>query len=212
MKYLLCILVSYLIGSINPAYYFGKKKGINIKKEGSKNAGASNAVILLGKSIGAICALLDIGKACFAIRFCQRLFPTLANVFAVSGTACILGHIFPFYMKFKGGKGLACLGGVVLMYDLKFFFLFLLIEVIIALLTDYICFVPITASVFFPFAYGILTSNAIGALIFGIAAIVILLKHVENIKRIHVGREMRLSFLWNRDNEIKRVTRDNNDE
>ena len=117
MKYLLCVLISYLIGTVNPAYLFGKRKGVDIKNEGSKNAGASNAVILLGKAIGIICALLDIGKACFAIHFCRRLFPTLANVFAISGTACILGHIFPFYMKFKGGKGLACLGGVVLMYD-----------------------------------------------------------------------------------------------
>lgn len=212
MKYLLCVVISYLIGTVNPAYLFGKRKGVDIKNEGSKNAGASNAVILLGKAIGIICALLDIGKACFAIHFCRRLFPTLANVFAISGTACILGHIFPFYMKFKGGKGLACLGGVVLMYDWKFFLLFLLAEIIIALATDYICFVPITASVIFPIAYGILSSNAIGALIFGIAAIVILSKHVENIKRIQEGKEMRLSFLWNRDNEIKRVTREDNDE
>ena len=167
MRYLLCVIISYLIGTFNPSYIVGVKKSINVKEKGSKNAGASNALILFGKVVGVVCALLDIGKACLAIALCRKIFSGLSYVFAIAGTSCIIGHIFPFYLKFKGGKGLACLGGVVLMFDFRYFLLLLAAELVIALATDYICFVPITASVIFPVSYGILRGDVIGALILG---------------------------------------------
>ncbi len=205
MKYLLCILIGYLVGSFNPSYLLAKLHGIDIKKKGSGNAGASNALIIFGKLRGVICALIDIAKATFVIWGMELLFPDLDYAFAVTGVACILGHIFPFYIKFRGGKGLACLGGMILAYDWRVFLIMLAAAVVVALVTNYICFVPMSASVVFPVVYGIMSSDWIGALILCVSTAVILFKHVENIKRIRKGTELRLSYLWKKKEELERM-------
>ena len=205
MKYIVCSLIGYCIGTINPSFLIAKKQGVDIRKEGSGNAGASNALIILGKLTGVICALLDISKACLALFLTQTLFPGAKYAFAITGTACIVGHIYPFYMKFKGGKGLACLGGIILYYNWRVFLIMLAIEIIIALATDYICFVPLTASVAFPIVYVLGEKNIWGGMILFIATTVMIIKHIENLKRIRSGTEMRLSYLWHPDPEIERI-------
>ena len=137
MTILCCILIGYLIGTINPAYIIGKLRGIDVRKEGSKNAGASNAFIIFGKVLGIFVVFFDIGKACFAIALTDTLFPTFTWSYALTASACILGHIFPFYMKFKGGKGLATLGGAVLMFNPRVLLIMLAIAVAIAFATKY---------------------------------------------------------------------------
>lgn len=205
--YLICILVGYLIGTINPSYIIARIRGFDIRKKGSENAGASNAVITMGKKTGIPCAIFDILKATAVVLVMGKIFPSLSYNFAVTSTSCILGHIFPFYMGFKGGKGLACLGGVVLAYRPLLFISLLAVEIVIALATKYICFVTITGSVIFAVSYGILERDLISALILGVAAAVILAKHVKNIKRIFLGTEARFSMLWNRQKEMDRLTR-----
>ena len=205
MKYVLCILIGYLIGTINPSYIIAKLRGFDIREKGSKNAGASNALILFGKVIGVGCALLDIVKATFAIWLCGKLFPEIAYSFAVTGVACILGHVFPFYMKFKGGKGLACLGGMILAFDWRVFLIMLTIEIVVAIVTDYICFVPLTASVIFPVVYGIMRRDVWGALIVALILPLMLYKHKENLRRIKQKTEMPFSFLWNKDKALEKT-------
>lgn len=206
LKALICILIGYTIGTINPSYLIAKIKGFDIRKRGSGNAGASNALIVFGKAVGVFCAFFDIYKACFAIELTRRvIFPDYGLAFIVTGAAAIIGHMYPFYMKFKGGKGLACLGGVVLMYDWKFFLILLAIEIIVVLATDYICFVPMTASVIFPIAYGFFEKSFQGACIFLIATILILFKHAENIVRIRSKTELHFSYLWNKEKELERM-------
>lgn len=205
MKYLLCILIGYLIGSVNPSYIIAKFRGFDIREKGSKNAGASNALMIFGKVIGVGCALLDIAKAAFAIWLCGKLFPELACSFAVTGVACILGHVFPFYMKFKGGKGLACLGGMILAYDWRVFLVMLTAEIVVAIVTDYICFVPITASVVFPIVYGFMRRDLWGALIIALLFPLMLYKHNENLKRIKQKTEMPFCFLWNKDKALAKT-------
>lgn len=184
MEYVLCILIGYLIGAINPSYIIAKIRGFDIREKGSKNAGASNALILFGKVLGVSCALFDIAKATFAIWLCGKLFPELTYSFAVTGVACILGHVFPFYMNFKGGKGLACLGGMILAFDWRVFLIMLAAEIVVAIVTDYICFVPLTASAVFPIVYGIMCRDVGGALIIALIFPLMLYKHKENLKRI----------------------------
>lgn len=205
MKYVLCILIGYLIGAINPSYIIGKIRGIDIRQKGSKNAGASNALILFGKVLGIGCALFDIAKATFAIWLCGKLFPELTYSFAVTGVACILGHVFPFYMDFKGGKGLACLGGMILAFDCRVFLIMLAAEIIVAIVTDYICFVPLTASAVFPIVYGIMRQDARGALIIWLILPLMIYKHKENLKRIKQKTEMPFSFLWNKDKALAKT-------
>lgn len=205
MSYVLCILLSYLIGTINPAYIFSKIRGFDIRQKGSGNAGASNVLIVLGKAWGVLCAVLDIAKAMLAIHFCHMLFPSLAYGFSVSGVFCVIGHIFPFYMKFKGGKGLACIGGMILRYDPLVFLAMLLLEGVLVLVTNYICFVPMTAVILFPVIYGVMEKDLIGALILCVLIPVVFYKHKENLKRIKNGTELRFSYLWNKEKEIERL-------
>jgi glycerol-3-phosphate acyltransferase PlsY len=205
MPYLWCVLMGYLTGTLNPAYLTARLKGVDIKKKGSGNAGASNALILFGKAVGVLCALFDMAKAALIIRLALRLFPDTPHVFALTAAACILGHIFPFYMKFRGGKGLACLGGAILAYHPPAFAVMLTLEIVIVMVTKYICFVPITASVLFAILYGVLERDPVGGAVLAAVCVVIFCKHVENLRRIRAGSELRISYLWNRDGEIERL-------
>jgi len=205
MEFLYCGIIGYLIGTVNPSYLIAKLKGFDIRTRGSGNAGASNAMILFGKLLGAACAVFDIAKAYFAILLSELMFLEFRYAFAVTGVACVIGHIFPFYMKFKGGKGLACLGGMVLFFDWRVFLIMLIGAVAIALITDYICFVPITASFAFPFVYGFMKGDLFGPIILSVVAVVMILKHIENLQRIKSGTEMHLSFLWKPNEEMERM-------
>ena len=204
MAYLISALLGYGLGCINPAYILARLNGFDIREKGSKNAGASNIIITLGKARGFFCAAFDIAKATLAVLLTGWFF-TSVDTFAVTAAASILGHIFPFYMDFRGGKGLACLGGVILAYDLRVFGIMVAAELVILLLTKYICFVPITASAALPFVYGFMRRDLWGALLLGAVAVVIFIKHFVNLKRIWEGSELRITYLWNRDNEARRL-------
>ncbi len=210
MNILWCVLLGYLLGSINPSYIIGMIKGFDIRKKGSGNAGASNALIVMGKWVAIVSAVFDIAKAWFSYWFAQNFWAFMVVGYnisgAVAGAACIIGHILPIFMKFRGGKGLACLGGVILAFDSKVFVAMLMAELIIVLIVDYICIVPMTASVIFPAIYSVKTNNWIGGLILLVPGILMFLKHIENIKRIRKGKEAHLSFLWKRNEEIARLT------
>jgi glycerol-3-phosphate acyltransferase PlsY len=205
MPYLWCALMGYLTGTLNPAYLTAWLKGVDIKKRGSGNAGASNALILFGKAVGVLCALFDIAKAALIVRLAMHLFPENPHAFALTAAACILGHIFPFYMKFRGGKGLACLGGAILAYHPLVFAVMLTLEIVIVLVTKYICFVPMTASVLFTILYGVLERDPVGIAILISVCVVIFCKHMVNLRRIRAGSELRISYLWNRDKETARL-------
>ncbi len=210
MNILWCLLLGYLLGSINPSYIIGMLKGFDIRKKGSGNAGASNALIVMGKWVAIFSALFDIAKAWFCYWFADKFLSFIVagqNISgAIAGSACIIGHILPIFMKFKGGKGLACLGGMILAFDTKVFVAMLMVELVIVFIIDYICIVPMTASIIFPAVYSVMTLNWIGGIILFVPGILMFLKHIENIKRIRKGQEAHLSFLWKRNEEIARIT------
>jgi len=195
----------YLLGSFNPSYLIAKSRGVDIHQSGSKNAGASNMVLLFGKAVGLVCAIIDILKICLAVKLTRMMFRHSVYAYAFTSVACILGHIFPFYTNFKGGKGLACLIGAVLMYDRRIFLILFVMAVILVLVTDYICFAPLALSTVFPVVYVMRDHDLWGMLAFGMVAVVMILKHRENIARILKGEEVRISYLWNRDAEVKRI-------
>ena len=205
MEFLVCMIIGYLVGTVNPAYIFGKIKGLDIRKKGSGNAGASNALMLFGKITGALCAVIDITKTVLVINLTTHLFPHYTQAFAVTATCCIIGHIFPFYMGFKGGKGLACLGGMILAFDWRVLLVMLFGELLILLITKYLCFVPITGSCFFVAVYGIFTQDLFGTVILLLSAAVIFTKHMENLRRIAAGTELHISYLWNPEQELQRL-------
>ena len=200
-----CILIGYLLGNISPAYLFGKTKGYDIRKEGSGNAGATNAFILVGKHAFFITAALDILKAFAAWKLCQALFPTLEAAGPIAAVACITGHMYPVFLGFKGGKGLASLGGAVLAWRWKWFLLLLGIAILIAFATRYVCLIAPSMSLVFPACYYWRTGLLSASLILLLPAVPIFIKHWENFVHIREGTEMRTSFIWNKEAELKRI-------
>ena len=200
-----CITISYLIGCINPAYFIARIKGFDIRESGSGNAGGSNALITMGRLIGVFCMIFDIFKAYFAVMLAGKLCGSFTYAYVVSTVSCIFGHIFPFYLRFRGGKGLACLGGTILAFGAADFSLMLFIELSLLLATKYLCYVPMSASVLYPIYRGLSTGNWEGAAILGSVAPPIFAKHLENLKRISEGKEFKVSFLWDKQGELERT-------
>ncbi|MCM1315796.1 MAG: glycerol-3-phosphate acyltransferase [Muribaculaceae bacterium] len=196
MHIVLCSLLGYLIGNINPAYILSRLKGFDIREKGTGNAGASNVTVVMGKKAGVFTALFDIFKAFSAVIIAVRLFPNMEYAEILAGVSCIMGHIFPFIMKFHGGKGLACLGGVILSFNPVVFILMLLAELIFALAVDYICVVAPSGAVIFTLIYAFMTGDLTGTSLLTVVSVVIVFKHIENFRRIRNGEETHISFLW----------------
>ncbi|MCR4794992.1 MAG: glycerol-3-phosphate acyltransferase [Ruminococcus sp.] len=205
MNILICAIMGYCIGGINPAYIIARIKGFDIRKRGSGNAGASNAMMTMGKKVGAFIAVFDIFKAFCAVIIAAKLFPQLKIAKILAGSFCILGHIFPVLMGFRGGKGLACLGGMIMAYDIRIFGILLICELVLGLTLDYVCVIPITGSMIFTTIYAFTTSDPVGTLMLSAISIIVLLKHIENLKRIQNRTEAHISFLWRKDEEIRRI-------
>jgi glycerol-3-phosphate acyltransferase PlsY len=203
------LIIGYFLGCINLSYIISKIKGFDIRHVGSGNAGASNLVIVIGKKIGLFVAVIDIMKAFLAFRMAQFLFPeayagSVSWAGVLAGVGAVLGHILPFYMGFKGGKGLACFGGTVLGIDYRLFIILFVIAFLIAMITDYICFAPITMAFVVPITVGVIYDTWIPPAIIAIASAVILIRHKENLARIRSGEELRFHFLWRRKDESER--------
>lgn len=202
---LACVAAGYFIGCINPAFIIGRIKGYDVRSSGSKNAGASNTVIMAGKLAGVLVALLDIFKAALSWRLCQALFPQFALAGILGGVACILGHMFPVFLHFCGGKGLACIGGVVLAYDPATFLIMLAITCVIGFATNYIAIATVSIAAIWPVYYGVTTGFWAGAAVLAVPFVPILLRHMTNFRRIRAGEELRLHFLWKKDSELERI-------
>ena len=116
---LICVAIGYVFGLFQTSYIYGKMHGIDIRTQGSGNAGTTNALRVLGKKAGAITFLGDALKCVAAVLLVQALFgashgdirPLLA---IYAGAGVVLGHNFPFYLGFKGGKGIAASAGMML--------------------------------------------------------------------------------------------------
>lgn len=190
MYYLLVILCAYVLGSSSMSFYLSKLNGVELRDKGSKNLGASNAMILMGWKAGILVGIHDIGKSIVAVLAANYIFPDLPYAGVVAGVACVLGHIFPFYLKFKGGKGFASFIGMVLALNWKYALVMLALIVLVTLITDYIVSGTITAVVVSPIYFGIAEQNVIFPCIILIATAVILYKHRENFVRMYKGTEI----------------------
>lgn len=202
---LFCIMIGYAFGCISPSFLVGKFKGYDVRQEGSRNAGASNTMLIAGKLMGVLVALIDIFKASCSWWLCTALFPDMELAGILGGVACIMGHMFPIFLHFKGGKGLACMGGVILAYNFKTFMLMLAIALLIGLITNYVCIVTSSMAAVWPLYFGSISGNWLGAAVLLIPLVPIVFKHAENFRRIPEGKELRLSYLWNKEAELLRT-------
>ena len=187
--YALAVLLGYLLGSSNMAVYLAKLRGVDLGAKGSGNPGTSNAVILMGWRAGVLTGFHDIGKAVAAVLLAKLLFPSLPMAGVVAGVACVIGHIFPFYLRFRGGKGFAAYLGMTLALNWKFALVLVAAIVILLLVTDYIVVGTLATVVSFP-AYCAVTGRLLMAAILAVASILILYKHRVNFRRILDGTEI----------------------
>ncbi len=121
MHTILSLGLGYLIGCINPAFFVGKRRNVNLKEEGTGNLGATNTFLVLGRKAGFFVAIFDILKSYLSARLARFLFPQLAAVSLIASLGTILGHCFPITLHFDGGRGLASFGGMIMACSLKFF-------------------------------------------------------------------------------------------
>lgn len=203
MGYGIAVLMGYLMGSSNMAYWLSKIKKVDIRSKGTGNLGASNATVLLGWGAGVIVAVHDIGKAFLAVLLARWLFPDLEYVGAAAGVACVMGHIFPFYLKFKGGKGLASLVGVIAALDWRVALAAVVLLIAVTLITDFIALGTISVSVAAPVGMWVTTHNWMLPLILGIATVVMIFKHLDNIQRIRNKTEIGLLSTVKGENRVK---------
>lgn len=204
-----CMGVAYLCGSIPFGYLAGKMKGIDIREHGSGNIGATNAVRVLGKAIGLPVFFLDFLKGFLPVWGAQWVLSSycegwsggmVATVLVLTAMAGVLGHTFTCWLGFKGGKGVATAGGVLM----GLFWLPASIVVgtwaLVFVVTRYVSIASMAAAAVFPvtvlWRYGYLSgeieSGSIPYLVFSIVvSALVILKHVSNIKRLLTGTEPR---------------------
>ena len=190
MQYILVILLSYILGSSNMATYIAAAKKVDLSAGGSGNPGASNAVILMGWWAGVLVAGHDIGKSALAVILARMVFPGLPLIGAAAGVASVLGHIYPFWMKFKGGKGFASYLGMTIALHWKFAIAVLLLVVVVTLITDYIVAATTTTIGIVPIGLGLLAGSGLLPLVLLIASAVIAWKHKDNYVRMYNGTEI----------------------
>jgi len=192
MGYVIVIVLAYLLGCSNMAFYLSKIKKVDLRSGGSGNLGASNAMILMGWPAGVAVGVHDVGKAFLAVLLARIIFTNLPYIGAVAGVACVLGHMFPFFLRFKGGKGFASYVGMVLGLNWKFALVLMVLIVLVTVITDYIVVGTVTTTVLTPIWMGLAQRSLIMALILLIATAVILYKHRENFVRLANGTEIGL--------------------
>lgn len=199
MDYICCSLLGYVFGCFNPAYLVAKMYGYgDIREEGSGNAGASNAGLLMGRHVGIAVALMDIFKAVISMSLASAIFPHFTRGEILAGSFTVLGHMFPINMRFRGGKGLAAFAGVVLMTDARLFCAMCLMFAMIILITDYLVYGVVTAIAVFPVVLAA-TQNLFSGLIVMSVSIMMLLKHRINFRRIGMGLEYKISYIWDKE-------------
>lgn len=203
MAYFLSALIGYLLGTSNMATYLATLKGVDLRAGGSGNPGASNAMLLMGWRAGLLVGVHDIGKAVLSVLLCAWLFPDAALAGAVAGVACVMGHMFPFYLKFRGGKGFAPYMGVVLAMHWKFALLLMLAVILVTLATDYIVLGTMTTVLSFPL-YAAWTDSLLAGAILALASAVIVYKHRMNLVHIYDGTEIGFRSANRGDHRVKK--------
>lgn len=137
------LLIGYLFGIFQTAYFYGKMNGIDIREHGSGNAGTTNALRVLGKKAGAIVFAGDFLKCFLVIHLVKLIFNNMAAdilplVGLYAATGCILGHNFPIQLGFRGGKGIACTAGLLAAFDIRIGVIALVTFLAIVIITRYV--------------------------------------------------------------------------
>lgn len=199
---LLVILIGYLFGCLHGSQIVGKLKNINLKQEGLKNAGASNATIVMGWKYGVIVGAIDIFKGTFSVLISLFILNAvgfdldmLTFLLYINAFFVIIGHNYPFTMSFNGGKGTASLVGVMFALDWRIGLISLLFLIGITLITDYLIIGVMFSYLSFIITTCIFEMGIYPTIIASLLFILSIYKHLENFKRLSQKTEPTLSSI-----------------
>lgn len=199
MLYVMIFLIAYLVAGINPSIIIGKRlKGIDIRNQGSGNAGATNAIRTLGTGLGILVFLLDIIKVLISygiicIIFALFSFEFTENLKSMYIIASVIGHCYPIYYGFKGGKGVTAFLVSMMLVDYKATLVCLVVSLIIIIATRWVSLGSISG-VILVLILGLFMNTNYNYLIVAIASLVIIVRHRKNIERIINKTESKLTF------------------
>ena len=174
--------LGYLVGCINPAVLISRTKNINLKEEGTGNLGATNTAYVLGKGAGIFVLLFDVAKSFLSYKIAKWLFPKLLIAGILASIGCILGHCFPVFMGFEGGKGLAAFGGLILAYSPKMFLAIVTTGIILMFLCNTGVVAPFIGCIAFPVMVYYSSHNLLETIAVLTASCIIFSTHLSNFK------------------------------
>ena len=192
---ILSAVIAYLIGSVNFGVLISKLAyRDDVRSHGSGNGGMTNMLRTYGRGAAAVTFLGDAFKAALSILVVGRM---LAGQWGadIAGLACVLGHVFPVYFNFKGGKGVVTVAVMILCQNPFVFLTLLIIFIIVVLMTKYVSLGSCMCMIVYPYVlYRVTGSYGTHIIIAMIAALFVVWMHRENIKRLRAGKENKISF------------------
>lgn len=202
--YFLIVLAAYLLGSLNGSLLLGRLRGVDIRQQGSGNAGGTNALRTQGKAFALGVVLIDIGKALVAVAILPRAVPSSMWLEVSCAFAAIVGHVYPIFHGFRGGKGVATVLGALLALSPTLLGLMLGIWLLAVLIFGYVGLGSMLATASLPILawtavqQGWLPESDLSAWVsFGmVCAAFVIYTHRSNIERMREGREPRAKSLW----------------
>lgn len=184
------IVIAYFLGNISPSILIGRAKGIDIRKEGSGNAGTTNTLRVIGKKAAVTVLVIDILKGVAAVLLGRYIGGQELSMYC--GLAVFLGHIWPAAFGFRGGKGIATAFGVILAWEPILGLAELAIAAFFLVTTKRVSVGSITAAIALPFAAFYFDHRYLTVTI--VMAIIVIIKHRKNIVRLMKGEEPKVSF------------------
>lgn len=200
------LIIGYFIGNIETGYIFGKLNKMDIRNYGSGNAGATNTLRVLGAKAGLVVFLGDFCKSlipCLVVRFIFRDNVSLSYIYMLYiGLGVVLGHNFPFYLGFKGGKGVASTAGIILALDIRIALVCLIVFIITVAITRYVSLGSIFVMIIligmshflvrFSYGFGDGRSSMEFRLLTAVIGVLSIFMHRANIKRLLSGTENKI--------------------
>jgi glycerol-3-phosphate acyltransferase PlsY len=193
MTYVLPILFAYLVGSIPVGVLLARLKGKDPRKTGSGNIGATNVMRSAGKILGILTLVGDVLKG-FIPTFIAMRLGVPEFVIALVGLAVFSGHLFPVFLKFKGGKGVATGAGVFLAINYPVILISVVIFVVVFLIWKYVSLGSLVGTAIIPLSFTLLKAPLEYILLSLLLACCVFIKHKDNIKRLLAGTENKVSL------------------
>ncbi|MEE8341796.1 MAG: glycerol-3-phosphate acyltransferase [Candidatus Neomarinimicrobiota bacterium] len=194
MNIILAIIIGYLLGNFNAPYILGKIfKGIDIRERGTSNAGAANAVIVMGWKLGAASFLIDALKATGAMWIVKYLTGGNTDLSILAGAMAVVGHIYPVFMKFKGGKGIASILGMMLGLNGFIAIILYLTIVLGAVISNNLVIGEFLILILFPVAVYLFGYSNVAVALIVFVSLLSTYKLSDNLIRTFKGTEQKLS-------------------